>query len=175
MLNKITKIIFVSLSITVVTALSACQMMQVAKPKEETTVVMIRHAEKTMIGAVLTERGHKNARALVDEIGHMKISAIYSPDLERNLDTVRPLAKHLGIEITRMTGEWYADDVVDIITSKHDGQTVLWVGNTNNLPDIYELLGGEGEPPIKYGDLYILTVSEKAPTKVVKKVWGDNK
>jgi broad specificity phosphatase PhoE len=34
----------------------------------------------------------------------MPITAIYSPDLTRNLDTVRPLASRLGTEITRTAG-----------------------------------------------------------------------
>ncbi|WP_455198145.1 histidine phosphatase family protein [Kaarinaea lacus] len=169
------KYIYGALLIVFFVVLSACQTREVVKPTEETTVIMVRHAERTIIGAVLTERGHKNARALVDVLGDMKINAIYSPDLERNLDTVRPLAKHLGIEINKMTGEWYPDEVVDIITKKHAGQTVLWVGNTDNLPDIYEFLGGEGAPPVKYGDLYILTLSKNGKTSVVKKSWGDNK
>lgn len=169
------KYILGALLLVFVVVLSACQSVEVVKLKDETTVILIRHAEKTLIGAVLTERGHQNARALVDVLGGTKIDAIYSPDLERNLDTVRPLAKHLGIEINRMTGEWYPDEVVDIIAKKHAGQTVLWVGNTNNLPDIYTLLGGEGDPPVKYGDLYILTLSKNGKTSVVRKVWGDNK
>lgn len=175
MLIQVRNIFLLAVFLATIAVMSACQTMAVSKPKEETTVVMIRHAERTTFGAVLTERGHKNAQALVNEIGSMKISAIYSPDLERNLDTVRPLAKHLGIEITKMTGEWNPGDVVEIITKKHAGQMVLWVGNTYNLPDIYNFLGGEGEPPVKYGDLYILKVSEKGPTRVEKRIWGNNK
>ncbi len=57
----------------------------------------------------------------------------------------------------------------------HPGKTVLWVGNTSNLAGIYYELGGEGESPVKYGDLYILRVPDKGKTQVEKKTWGDNK
>ena len=69
------------------------------KPETATTVILIRHAERDNF-FVLTEEGRKRAKALIDAVGDMGISAIYSPNLERDLDTVKPLANHLGIEIT---------------------------------------------------------------------------
>jgi len=64
-----------------------------------TTVILIRHVERNNF-FIVTAQGHERARALVDAVGDMGIVAIYSPDLERNLDTVRPLSKQLGVAIT---------------------------------------------------------------------------
>jgi hypothetical protein len=146
-----------------------------SQPGTTTTVIMIRHAERTASGGQLTELGQQNARGLVNEIGSMKITAIYSPDLYRNLATVNPLARHLVINITKVKDDPNEQDIVIDIMNKHAGKTVLWVGNTTNLPGIYSLLGGTGEPPVRYGDLYIITVPDKGLSTVVKKRWGKRK
>ena len=175
MFNNFKKIILLGYVVLFVGGLSACQTPLHSNSGTTTTVIMVRHAERTSFGFELTERGYENAQALVGAIGGMKIDAIYSPDLVRNLDTVRPLADHLGIKIKTVSDEPIEDDIVFTFVQEHAGQTVLWVGNTTNLPGIYNLLGGKGEPPVKYGDLFIVSVTDKGTTKVVKKTWGNNK
>lgn len=64
-----------------------------------TTIVLIRHADRDEAGR-LAPRGRERARSLVKVAGDMGIAAIYSPDLERNVETVSPLAAHLGVDIT---------------------------------------------------------------------------
>jgi hypothetical protein len=115
------------------------------------------------------------AKALVDAVGTLRITAIYSPNLERNLDTVRPLASRLGIEITRTAGisVFTADSIAREILDKHAGGVVLWVGNASgNLPAIYRRLGGTGMGPLEYGDLHILTIPDSGPVGVVRKRYG---
>ena len=65
-----------------------------SKPGTSTTIILIRHAERDNF-FILTAQGHKRAKALVDAVKDMGIKAIYSPNLERDLDTVKPLANHL--------------------------------------------------------------------------------
>jgi phosphohistidine phosphatase SixA len=175
MFKSFKKLLIVSVMLTAVGFLVACETMIHSPKGTTTTVIMIRHADRTPSGSELTERGHKNAKELVNEIGDMDIAVIYSPDLVRNLDTVKPLANHLGIEIIKVQDDPVPQDVVLTIMEKYPGKTVLWVGNTTNLPGIYYLLGGEGEPPVKYGDLFILAVPDEGQTNVTKKKWGDNK
>jgi hypothetical protein len=72
----------------------------------------------------------------------MDITAIYSPDLERNLDTARPLANHLKIEITLAPrfSESTIDKIVTDLLTKHRGETVLLVGNgSGNLRALHPL------------------------------------
>ena len=73
---------------------------------------------------ILTAQGHEHAKALVDAVGHMGITAIYSPNLERCLDTVGPLASHLGIDITLTPkiSKTTVDEIVSEILAKHTGQ-----------------------------------------------------
>ena len=144
-------------------------------PGTETTVILIRHAERTQVTKVLTEEGHARAQALVEAVGDMKITAIYSPDLERNLDTVRPLADHLGIDITvkPKISMPKVNAIVDEMLSQHSGETVLWVGNiSGNLGSIYWRLGGKGDGPFNYGEMFILTVPDHGTTSVVKTRYG---
>jgi len=157
-------------------ALAGCVADRVqSRPGTTTTVIVTRHADTDPGGGQLNATGRERARALADTVGDMRITAIYSPDLERNLDTVRPLASRLGIEITRTAGVsvFAADSIAREILDKHAGGVVLWVGNVSgNLQAIYRRLGGTGMGPVEYGDLYILTVPDNGPVGVVKKRYG---
>ena len=137
---------------------------------EMTTVVLIRHAERDNFFR-LTERGREHAKALVDAVGGMDISAILSPDLERNRDTVQPLADHLKIDISiipRITPQT-VDEIVGEILSRHRGKSVLVVGNgSGNLRALHQRLGGEGDGPYQYGDLFIYKIRDKGPVLVIK-------
>lgn len=141
-----------------------------SKSGATTTVILIRHAERDNF-FVLTDRGREHAKALVNAVGGMEITAIYSPDLERCLDTVAPLAKHLALDITlipRISKET-ADKIVAKMLAEHAGEVVLLVGNgSGNLRSLHQRLGGTGDGPYPYGDLYIYTIPDQGPVKVVK-------
>jgi hypothetical protein len=138
-----------------------------------TTVVLIRHAERTTVTKVLTDEGRARAAALPAAVADLDIVAIYSPDLVRNIDTVRPLAQHRGLQIMRVPAKPDVEQVTRRLLSDHPGKTVLWVGNTTNLDRIYPDLGGVGAPPVEYGDLYILRVPAEGDTKVIKRRFGN--
>ena len=145
-------------------------------PKSEstTTVILIRHAERDNFFKITTQ-GRERAKALIGTVSDMGITAIYSPDLERNLDTVRPLARHLGIDITltpRISRQM-VDKIVRGILTEHTGDVVLMVGNgSGNLRALHHRLGGTGEGPYQYGDLYIYTIPGQGPVIVVKSKYG---
>ena len=145
-----------------------------AKSGTITTVILIRHAERDNF-FILTARGHERAKALVDAVGEMGVTALYSPDLERNLDTVKPLADHLGIVITLIPriNKKTVDRIVNDILVKHAGEVVLLVGNgAGNLRSLHHRLGGTGEGPYSYGDLFIYTIPEQGTVKVIKSKYG---
>ena len=145
-----------------------------SRPGTTTTIILTRHAERTEVTKVLTAKGHQRARDLVGAVAGLKVAAIYSPDLERNLDTVRPLAKHLGIGITVQPANStpLVDQIVDDMLERHAGKTVLWVGNVSNLHKMYWRLGGDGEGPIGYGDLIIVTLPDRGPATIEKRHYG---
>lgn len=145
-----------------------------SKSGTTTTLILIRHADRNDMGR-LTPEGHKRAGALVDAVGHKGVTAIYSPNIKRNLDTVKPLADHLGIDITLTpkVSLFAVNKIVNEILNKHAGGMVLWVGNVSgNLQAIYRKLGGRGKGPLEYGDLFIMTIPDRGPVNVMKSRFG---
>ena len=143
-------------------------------PGTTTTVILIRHAERDNFFNIIAQ-GRVRAKALVDAIRDMGITAIYSPGLERNLDTVKPLANHLGIDITLTPriSKPMVDKIVSEILTKHTGEVVLLVGNgSGNLRSLHHRLGGTGDGPYQYGDLYIYPIPDQGPVNVIKARYG---
>jgi len=138
-----------------------------------TTVVLIRHAERTIITKELTDAGIARAESLPAALKDLNIAAIYSPNLSRNINTVMPLAKDLNLEIILVDAKPDVTEVARRLLHDFPGKTVLWVGNTSNLDRIYPDLGGSGTPPIEYGDLFILHIPDKGFTQTVKRHFGD--
>ena len=139
-----------------------------------TTVILIRHVERDNF-FIVTPAGHERAKALIGAVSDMNITAIYSPDLERNLDSVRPLAKHLNIDITLTPrfNEKTIDKIVSDILSKHRSETVLIVGNgSGNLRAIHQKLGGKGEGPYQYGEMFLYAIPDQGPAEVIKSSYG---
>ena len=156
--------------------LAGCAAVEVnSRPGTTTTVILTRHADRDPVNGDLNEKGRERAQALVEAVKGMGVTAIYSPDVTRNLDTVRPLAARLGIAITKTPSFSLAESgsIVSEILEKHAGGVVVWVGNVSgNLQRMYHLLGGTGTGPVEYGDLHVLTIPDKGPVKVVKTRYG---
>ena len=145
-------------------------------PADTTTqVVLIRHAERTAITKELTPGGHQRAAALPAAVEDLNIVAIYSPDLSRNIDTVKPLAETLGLDITiaAESAKIDLDQVAGRLVNDHPGKTVLWVGNKGNLVRLYSALGGTDEAPLEYGELFIMHVPDQGATRVEKRRFGN--
>ncbi len=194
-MNKINKKIFVfAFSAFMLTIISGCSSAPSTKPDSvlsppgtTTTVILVRHAEraKEQGESALTPAGRQRSQALVAAIGDKKITAIYSPDRGRNRETIQPLATYLGVTITlipeaRLSNtRRFADEFVQEVLSKHAGGVVVWVGNKSpvgiwggNLKEIYRRLGGTGDAPGRYDDLFIITVPDQGSVKVEKTTYG---
>lgn len=148
--------------------LAACATGVKSLPGTTTTVILIRHTERLHTSDALHEDGRVRATALPAALADFDIAAIYSPNKVRNLDTVRPLAAQRGLEITVIE----IDSVPERMLGDYPGKTVMWVGNTTNLGNIFRRLGGEGPPPNTYGDIYILTVTDTGLERLDKRRFG---
>lgn len=137
-----------------------------------TTIILTRHGDRDKLSNVLNKKGRLRADALVKAVSDFKVTAIYCPDITRNITTAKPTAKHFGIDIETVGIEPVIDDVFSNILSKHSGEVVLWVGNTDNLLEIYFELGGDGEPPNTYGDLFIMEIKDSGYPNVIKRRYG---
>ncbi len=140
-----------------------------------TIVVVTRHADTDPGSGVLNATGRERAQALARLVAPMGVTAIYSPDLERNLATVEPLARLAGVEVTRKSAVsvFSAGAIAEEILERHAGGVVVWVGNVSgNLQAVDGRLGGDGMGPVDYGDLHILTIPPSGPVRVEKLRYG---
>jgi len=158
----------VTLSLIVVVV--GCAIVNHSQSGTTTTIILTRHADRDPLATELNDKGRLRAQALVEAVADMSITAIYSPDLKRNLDTARPLAEYLDIEVQIIGASKY--EVTKTILRKHPGEVVIWIGNGGNLTEIYAFLGGEGAPPTVYGDLYIMKIKDGGNPEVIKKRYG---
>lgn len=155
-------------------------------PGKTTTLILIRHAERDP-GAdpPLNAEGQARAQVLKEVLSEQGVTAIFSPELIRNRQTVEPIANHLGLGIkpwniaNYVNTVAFADAVVDDILANYSGQTVLFVGNIGSVfgttginEEIYKKLGGTGRPPIYYRDMYIANIPDVGPTRWVKTIYG---
>ena len=159
----------------------------ISTPGTTTTFILVRHAEraKEQGDSALTPAGRERAAALVDAIGNMAITVIYCPDRGRNRETAQPLADHLNLTLNLIpearlaNTHKFADEFVREIMSKHPGGMIVWIGNNSpvgiwggNLKEIYRRLGGTGQDPGKYDDLFIIKVPDTGAIQITKTTYG---
>jgi broad specificity phosphatase PhoE len=89
--------------------------------------VVTRHADTDPGTGVLNAAGRERTRALADLVAPMGVTAIYSPDIERNLATVEPLARLSGVEVTRKSAVsvFSAGAIAEEILERHAGGVVV--------------------------------------------------
>ena len=107
----------------------------------ETTVLVVRHAEKTCRRCdELSEEGLHRARSLPMAVGKItdRLNAVYHSDTKRTRQTVAHLDPKPHIEYARNSTE---GELVAGIFEDRCGQDVLVAGHSNTVPKILELLG----------------------------------
>ena len=73
---------------------------------------------------------------MLDSVG---VTAIYTTHFQRTVKTAEPLAKRLGLEVTR--DDQPVAELMRQIRERHPKGTVLVVGHSNTLPDLLTALG----------------------------------
>lgn len=170
-----------------IAATSACAAASAGEPpvipdgKTETTVYLIRHAEKesdTDPNPNLSARGKARAESLAVQLRDSGVNMIIISDLKRTSQTAAPLAKlrHLRPKIipigssVEMHVRRTADEIRD-----HPGATILVVGHNNTVNRILERLGGEQIGDLctdEYANLIIVSLSQGKPTKMLLEQYG---
>lgn len=140
-----------------------------------TTLILVRHAEKLDDAAdpPLTEEGRDRAEALARILADAGVSVVYSTDLIRTRATASPLAEARGLELQIYDADRAAAEARAII-ERHPGQTVLIVGHSPSVPAMVNaLLDAERLSKLdRYDELFVLTVSAKAPPKLLRLHYG---
>ena len=152
------------------------------RPAEAATAARLRCVSdrdpgltRARVGRGFADRARPDSAVAAGPRFLLGCAAIYSPDIERNLATVEPLARLSGVEVTRKSAVsvFSAGAIAEEILERHAGGVVVWVGNVSGyLQAVYGWLGGDGMGPVDYGDLHILTIPPSGPVRVEKLRYG---
>jgi len=153
-------------------------------PGTKTTIVLLRHGGRDPnvdeADPMLTWRGRKRAAELPAALGNIGVTAIYCPNLKRNLATAKPLADHLGLGIHIVSNRRLFDpnklarELLDEFINKHANGVVVWIGNRRNLEELYRLVDGTGDPPTEYGRICMVTIPDIGPPRIKKMTYGED-
>ena len=163
--------------------LIACNRQQPDSTRQpgSTTILILRHAEKASDAddSPLAEAGIQRAQALVRVAEGAGVSAIYSSQFKRNLDTAKPLSDRLGIPVTQVpvnltSPSEYGKMLAKEIVEKHSGQVIVVVGHSNTIASTIEELAGREYPieSVEYSDIYIVTIPPSGEGGVIKVQYG---
>lgn len=146
-----------------------------------TTVILVRHAEKTAATEMqsdvpLSDAGAARAHELARVLADTHIDAIYTTQFVRTRQTAAPLAKQHEIKAVAVeAGDSYAEDMAKMIRTKHAGETVVIVGHSNTTPAVIRALGVSSAPAIsdsQYDDLFIVTLAPGATPRLLTLRYG---
>jgi broad specificity phosphatase PhoE len=150
--------------------------------KNETTVYVIRHAEKMSEqerDPDLSERGRARAESLAVQLRDSGVNMILTSNLKRTIQTAAPLARLRHITPKIIPIESSVDAQVQRTANevlKHPGATILVVGHNNTVGKIVEKIGGGNIGDLcvdEYSNLIILSLSKGRVAKVLFESYGE--
>ena len=106
----------------------------------ETSVYIVRHAEKDTINATnppLTPAGMQRAQDLAAVLNNDHITKIYSTNFVRTLATVQPTADQQGVSVTL----YHTIPELEETISFGNKKNILIAGHSNTILEIAEMLG----------------------------------
>jgi broad specificity phosphatase PhoE len=148
-----------------------------------TTVIFVRHAEKTaepaddpLLSLAGERRATELARQLVDADVVAGIDAVYATPYRRTVDTVKPVADALGLPITSYDAA-DTEKIMEQIVRKHKGKIILVVGHGNTLPALIGNMGASKKVPVidenEYDNIYIVSIPWFGKTKTIRLRYGE--
>ena len=132
---------------------------------QETTFILVRHAEKQQDGTKdpgLTKEGVARSLRLKDLLAEQEVDAIFSTPYQRTKLTVTPLAaaKEVSIQIYEPFKEGFLGQLI----AAYPNQTVIISGHSNTVPLLINKLIGEEKyeqlDDSDYNDLFVVTATE---------------
>ena len=142
------------------------------------TVFLVRHAEKASTPAddpPLTAAGKVRAKSLASMLRDAQISAVFTSEFKRTIETGRPTADRFKLTITKVPGA--APDELRKRILTFTGKAVLVTGHTNTIPPLIEALGGPADIVIdefEYDRRLILDVTSATSSTLVPLRYGSN-
>ncbi len=141
----------------------------------QSTVLIVRHAERNGTLDELSPAGQVRAQALVHSAERARIAAIIRSDTVRAEQTAQLLSTALGI--TPIVVEGGNVDAFARQIRKHSGRTVLVIGHSNTVTPIIAALGGPSLPQIgeaEFDNLYVLQLCRcnRNPVRITHLQYG---
>ncbi len=151
----------------------------VPSDRGETTVYIVRHAEKATENPSdpeLSGSGFARADSLATQLREAGINVIITTQLKRTVLTARPLARLRGItpEVVPTSAPAHVDSVVAAV-NRHPGATILVVGHSNTVGHIARKLGGDAIGDLcdhEYSNLIIMSIPRGKPTNMLVEKYG---
>ena len=143
-----------------------------------TTFILVRHAETTGIGSDpdLSVEGLARAAALTTALESLDLSAVFSTDLQRTLQTAEVVANDQSLPVETYE-PFVLDPLVDDVLENHHQGSVLVVGHSNTTPSLLNLLVGAETydliPEEDYNNLFVVSVFEKGRAEVTHLKYGE--
>jgi phosphohistidine phosphatase SixA len=164
-------------------AASAGEQPVIPNGRTETTVYIIRHAEKMTEqerDPELSPRGRPRAESLAEQLRHTRVNVIITSNLKRTIQTATPLARlrHIYPKIVSIEGsvEGHVSRVADEVL-KHQGGTILVVGHNNTVGKIVEKIGGGHIGDLcadEYSNLIIVVLEKGKPGRILLENYGES-
>jgi phosphohistidine phosphatase SixA len=159
------------------------QSARVAPVTAATTVVVVRHAEKSTDDPrdpSLSTAGQDRARALNALLRNAGVTDIYTTQYKRTRQTAEPFAQQFGITIverpiTAANSATYARDLAQEIFTRSAGKGVLVVGHSNTVPDIVKALSGSTVPEIadpEYDHVFVVVIPPSGSPRLMQLGFG---
>ena len=148
-----------------------------------TTVIFVRHAEKTAtpegdpsLSAAGQRRAAELKRQLVDADVVAGIDAVYATPYRRTEETARPVAEALELPLHSYDAN-DTEAIMEDIVRAHKGKIVLVVGHSNTIPALIGNMGASKKvPPIaedEYDNIYIVSIPWFGKTKTIRLRYGE--
>ena len=137
----------------------------------ESTIFIVRHAEKASGGGALNDpdlsaAGRARAKSLAGLLKDARITAVYATEFKRTQQTAVPTAAAARLRITQVPGNQTPSLVAKLWSLRGNA---LVVGHSNTVPEVIKALGfpkpaaiGDGD----YDNLFILVRS--APPQLIR-------
>lgn len=130
----------------------------------QTTIYLVRHAEKELADGAknpeLTSIGKFRAENIAKQLSKVGITTVFSTDYNRTMQTARPTADLLNLDIQHYDPSKLVDFADKI---KKMDETILIVGHSNTTPKLTSLISGQVVKPIsedEYDNLYQIIITE---------------
>jgi 2,3-bisphosphoglycerate-dependent phosphoglycerate mutase len=117
---------------------------------KDTVIYIVRHAEKDIkdpknSDPELNSEGRNRAKALNHFLRKTKITAVFSTNFQRTMQTVEPVALRNGIT-SKPYDSKQPDELVRLIRSDFEGKNILIAGHSNTILELVKAFGTS--PPV---------------------------